>query len=106
MISELLSQCGLTKSEQTVLIYLLERGRRAAGHISKRTGIKRPNVYAALEALVTRDLVHKQKQDGVTYFSPARADFIPAILEGQAKQHFNSVKDAANLMKPFLEKNQ
>jgi sugar-specific transcriptional regulator TrmB len=98
MIENLLSQCGLNASEQTVFLDLIERGQSIASLISKRTGLKRPLVYAVLNSLLQSGLVSKQKRSRVTYYIPLSLDMIPQILENRARTRFNEIQNATELI--------
>lgn len=106
MIGNLLTSCGLNKTERDVLLCLIERGASIASILAKQLNIKRPTVYAALEQLTRLDLVTKKKQESVTYFYPTSADLMPEILKQRAKIKFEEVEDAANLLKKALKQRQ
>ncbi|MCB9030056.1 MAG: MarR family transcriptional regulator [Deltaproteobacteria bacterium] len=104
MLNALLSKCGLNQSEQTVLLYLLNSPARTAGQVAKRTGLKRPTVYAILESLTQVELVTREVKDGVTHFSSIRPSIIPRVLKSHAKKRFDDVDSATDLLKSQLEK--
>lgn len=106
MIENLLRTCGLNETELQVFVNLLERGRSIASVIAKNLNLKRPTVYAALEQLVQRDLVLKDKQGKVTYFFPVSPKVIPKILKNRAKYQFETIDRASNLLEKQLEKYQ
>jgi sugar-specific transcriptional regulator TrmB len=103
MFNELLSICGFNSSEQKVLQDLLEHERSTAGQIARRTTLKRPTVYAALDSLVLRGVVSKQKYNNLTYFSNVSRHLIPEILSSRAQRKFKEVQDAASRLHPYLE---
>ena len=92
MLSELLTTCGLNASERSVLLCLLRGRSVSASQVARSTGLKRPTAYAVLESLVIRDLVTRQKKDGVNHFSAIKPKYIPSILEAHAKKQFEEVK--------------
>jgi len=56
-VSASLEACGLTKSEATVYLTLLQQGSSSALSISRTTNLKRPTVYLILEELIQKGLV-------------------------------------------------
>lgn len=110
MLENLLSNCGLNHSEQSVLLHLLKRGSTTATLISKSTGLKRPTVYAILDSLITQDLVVRQKKYETTYFSAVSPSMFPKILINRANRRYSEIQTSAELLKPylheFIEKNE
>lgn len=102
MIRDLLIDSGLNKTEAVILMSLLETGPSIASIVSKRTRIKRPTVYAALDGLVTMGLVLKRKEDQVTYYSSVSSNLIPKILSNRAKIELNEVIDKSEVLEMHL----
>lgn len=102
MLSELLTTCGLNSTDQKVFVDLVQRTRSTAGQIAKRTGLKRPTVYAALDSLIQIGIATKQKQENVTYFSTLPAHLIPQVFCNRAKNELDQVKNAAEHLEPHL----
>lgn len=103
MLSELLTTCGFNSSEQSLLLDLLTREKSTAGQLARRTGLKRPTVYAALEGLIQRGVVVKRKLDNLTYFSTISPSLIPKVLSGEAQRDFKGIQAATDQMLPYLE---
>ena len=106
-IRELLSQCGLNPTEQTIILQLLENRRSGAGAIARKTGIKRPTVYSALSNLETQGLVTKQRFRGTVLFSPVSPRTIPIVLKNRAREKFKKIEGASKqleLQLPLLSR--
>ncbi|MFN8392733.1 MAG: helix-turn-helix domain-containing protein [Bdellovibrionota bacterium] len=95
MLNQLLARCGLNRTEQVVFSALLERGPNLASRLSKSCGVKRPTVYAALDALVELGLVSKERRRAGTFFRAIAVDSIAKVLEGHARRKFESVSEAS-----------
>ena len=70
-----LEDAGLTRNEASVYYALVDQGPSKAGHITRRTGIHRRNVYDAIETLIQKGLVTYMKENNIRLFvavSPAR----------------------------------
>jgi sugar-specific transcriptional regulator TrmB len=103
MLRNLLNTCGLNPSEQTVLVHLLERGEGIASTIAKYVKLKRPTVYAALDSLVRRGLVSRQKRNATTYFKVAPKKRIPEIFRYEAQEYVDDIQHAANVLEKELD---
>ena len=103
MIEALFSECGLSLSEQKVLLFLLERGARPASLIAKAVEIKRPTVYSVLENLISLGLVIKEAGQGSAYFKPVAHELIPKILVQKAKANYENVELASKQLGSVLE---
>jgi DNA-binding MarR family transcriptional regulator len=106
MLDTSLKACGLNNSEQKVLLALLKQSPCLASSISKRTGLKRPTVYAVLDSLVEMGLVVKKRHRNATQYTPIPLDTIPQLLENRARRAFNQVQQAVEQIKPALEQFQ
>ena len=100
----LFSECGLNPTEQTVLTSLLEHGASGAARIAKRTELKRPTVYAALNSLVDLGVVQKKRQRGSFHFSAASHAEIPKLLKQRAEREYQRVNEATSRLPDFLLK--
>lgn len=102
MAEELLHTCGLNHNEQQVLLALLRSGGVPAASLAKRVGLKRTNVYAILESLSETGLISKRQRQGVTWFSAVNPERISSILEARARQKYESVRNATQMLQPTL----
>lgn len=100
----LFSACGLNATEETILTFLLQHGRSRASAIAQRTRIKRPTVYSALGSLEEQGLVFKQSVRGGTFFTALSKDNIPRAIQRRAKQSFDDLMRASQLLETALAK--
>lgn len=103
MLKNILAQCGLNETEQKIFLFLLDYGPSIASTISKKTGIKRPTVYAGLEALGDIGIVIKQKKNTVNYFATIPLDTIPKVFEYNAKNKFEDVIAASKVLESQMK---
>ena len=103
MLNEILSLCELNESEQVILLYLLGKEEGAPGLIAKRTGLKRPTVYAGLAGLEIKGLITKKKKGSNTFFSIIPLEMIPTVLKNHAKKKFEQIEQATEKLTPLLE---
>lgn len=103
MEEQLLESCGLNKTERSILLFLLKRGKSTAGLISKRTNIKRTTVYSALANLETMGLVGRNSEGNATLFTAIEADTIPNIFINRAKHQLEKVTQASLLLETCLK---
>ena len=81
MISETLSEIGLSPSESKIYLSLVTGGPSPATDISKETGIHRANVYSTLHRLSRKGLVTSSKLDRHVLFSANDPDMLLAMLK-------------------------
>lgn len=98
MLKNLLQNCKLNPTEQTIFLWLLEHGESIASITAKGTNLKRTTAYAALESLTNYGLLSKQKRNGVNYFAPVNAEIIPKIITQRAKEEYEQVSQSAKLL--------
>lgn len=67
MIEQYLQQIGLTDTETAIFLTLYRNQRLTPIELSKKTGIKRPTVYAAAAELVRKGLIEEQNKNGKQY---------------------------------------
>lgn len=103
MLSNLLSNCGLNHTEQTVFLHLLQNGPSIASVIAKRTKLKRPTVYAVINNLIQYGLVILEERNRTSFFSSVSPSLIPQIIENRARYAFDEVKIATQLLSKELE---
>ena len=102
-MKELLIQCGLTSTEQAVLSYLLEFGRRRPSVVAAKLKMKRPTVYSALVSLSDMGLVEKEFDRAATLYRTIDPEKIPQVLEGNVSRSLQAVQKAAAALAPFMK---
>ncbi|MEK9159935.1 MAG: helix-turn-helix domain-containing protein [Patescibacteria group bacterium] len=103
MLENLLQTCGLNATEQAVFLHLFERGESIASVLAKQLHLKRTTVYAALDTLVHLGIVARKKRGSVTYFSCLAPDMTAKILEAHAREQFEDVQSATQLLQTHLK---
>ena len=84
MPHELLAKLGLTNTEITVYLNILEQGKTTPASISRQTAIKRTTVYAAAQDLVQKGIIEEDNTGKIKYFiSRSPADLKNVILKQQ-----------------------
>lgn len=94
-----LERIGLTEREAAVYIATLELGLTGALQISRKTGINRPMVYAALESLKQRGLVEVQLKGLKQKFAAANPDQFDAIIRDHKKTFDDALPELLALYK-------
>lgn len=82
----LLESLGLTKNEVKVYLRLLQRGPSTVGQVAEKMDIHRPNVYDAMEKLVTRGLVTYIFQDDKKIVQASNPDALMLLVEEKEMQ--------------------
>jgi sugar-specific transcriptional regulator TrmB len=93
---QILEEAGLTRNEALVYFALLDQGASKAGHITRRVGIHRRNVYDAIEMLIQKGLVSYIKENNVRLYLAVSPNRLLEILK-EKEQNLTS-------MIPELEK--
>ncbi|MFH1585358.1 MAG: helix-turn-helix domain-containing protein [archaeon] len=86
----LLQKIGLTELEAQAYLTLLRKGRMSAGALAKSINVQRSTIYYLLDKLRGKGLIGESVQ-GKTNFVKATN---PKILEQQAQETYNKVKEA------------
>lgn len=81
-LAEKFAEIGLPKREAEVYIAALELGPTGALQIARRTGMTRPTVYDAIEALKKRGLMEVRLYGLKSKFAAADPDQFDAIISG------------------------
>lgn len=102
ILHRILYQCGFEGTPGRVLAQLLSRGTTSASILARRTGIKRPTVYAVLENLISLGLVQKSRKQKTTFFSVVSAKVFSDQILDRAQVHFENVKDGAQRLQQHL----
>jgi len=102
-MEEILRICGLTHTEQQILDQLSIYGQMLASSIARKTGIKRPTVYAALNKLTDEGFVIKVLRKQSTFFTLVDADVLKKMLTSQATSQYKGKLQAIDELAIFLK---
>lgn len=98
--NELLAELGLSKTESAVYRAGLG-GSASATELSRKTGIKRPTVYHALETLMMKGLAAKRGTGARLAFSMTPPASLKSLIERQIDR-LQSRKEAVDRLAPLL----
>lgn len=82
----LFRHAGLSEKQAKLYRLLLMDGEARPSTLSKKSGIKRGNVYALLKDLSFRGLVTEVEKEKVTYFRPEPPEKLVSIIEAREKE--------------------
>ncbi|MBI3559768.1 hypothetical protein HY087_01400 [Candidatus Gottesmanbacteria bacterium] len=82
----LFRHAGLSEKQATLYRLLLIDGESRPSTLSKKSGIKRGNVYAILKELAFRGLVTEFEKERVTYIRPEPPEKIATLIHYQEKE--------------------
>jgi len=99
----LLAELGLTKTEAAVYRAGLRLSPASATELSRKTGIKRPTVYHALETLMRKGLTAKKGAGARLAFTMAAPEALTSLVERQMDR-LRERKEAIASLAPLLEK--
>ncbi len=99
----LLSALGLTKTEATIYRAGLTRSPASATELSRKTGIKRPTVYHALETLMAKGLVAKKGSGARLAFSMTPPTSLQSLIDRQIDK-LEQQKSSIAALVPLLKK--
>ncbi|MCW1930507.1 MAG: hypothetical protein KIH62_004310 [Candidatus Kerfeldbacteria bacterium] len=85
MKTSLLSDIGLTTSESTVYITLLELGTSSAGPIIRKSGLYNSIVYSTLGSLIEKGFVSFHKEGKRKMYTASDPEYILTFLEKKKK---------------------
>lgn len=94
----LFRHAGLSDKQATLYRLLLTDGESRPSILSKKSGLKRGNVYALLKDLAFRGLVTEFEKEKVTYFRPEPPDRIAALIDAREKDVAMAKSLAADLL--------
>lgn len=97
----LFRHAGLSDKQATLYRLLLTDGEARPTSLSKKSGIKRGNVYALLNDLAFRGLVSEFEKEKVTYFRPEPPEKIASLIDAREKD-VNTAKSLAADLLPRL----
>lgn len=93
----LLAELGLTKTEAAIYRAGLSLSGASATELSRKTGIKRPTVYHALETLMAKGLAAKKGSGARLAFSMAAPSTLGSLVDRQIDRLEARKKDIARL---------
>lgn len=94
----LFRHAGLSEKQAKLYRRLLIDGEARPAILSKKSGLKRGNVYALLKDLSFRGLVTEFEKEKVTYFRPEPPEKLAALIEHQEKEAQVAKNLAAELL--------
>ncbi len=97
----LLYKLGLSESEATLYLKLIEDGALTAAELTKATQSKRPTVYYALRQLSDRGLVQKSGVPGVERFQAEAPEKLVTILKLR-EQELQALEEELRMMIPQM----
>jgi predicted transcriptional regulator len=100
---KVLLQLGLSESEISVFVVLLESGPSSVQDISRASGINRVTIYSALEHLEKRGLVAETKKGARRLFVAERPEELKTILEDKREDIQKIHFDLESLVLPVLK---
>ncbi len=99
----LLTSLGLTKTEAAIYRAGLAQPACAATQLSRRTGIKRPTVYHALETLMQKNLARKKSSGSRVVFTMTPPSSLKSLVDRQIDQ-LERQKSVIDQLSPLLTK--
>jgi hypothetical protein len=103
-MQKLLAQCGFTKYEQEILVFLLQHSAASARTISTATKIKRPTTYLTLEGLIEYGIVTKRTQGKTTVFTTIPRETLPNVLRTRAQAKLKVVEHATEQLQESISR--
>lgn len=94
----LFRHAGLSEKQAKLYRLLLIDGEARPSALSKKSGVKRGNVYALLKDLSFRGLVTEVEKEKVTYFRPEPPEKLGSLIEYQEKEAQVAKNLAAELL--------
>jgi sugar-specific transcriptional regulator TrmB len=83
MLSEILTNAGLTPEQADIYLSLLTHGTQSVGQLTKTTKVQRTYIYKVCQELIIRGLIAQTKKDRGTTFSPLSPDYLLSYSEEQ-----------------------
>lgn len=94
----LFRHAGLSEKQAKLYRLLLSTGEEKAGTLTKKSGMKRGNVYALLDDLVARGLVTEKTNGTVTSYLPEPPNKLLSLIEAREKEVKVAKELAADLV--------
>jgi len=104
MEQNVLSQIGLTESEQKVYLALLDLGDSTRGQIVNKSGVAGSKIYELLQKLHEKGLVSIYTHNKVKHFKPVNPNQILNYLESRKNQIIEIESQAKNILPMLLGK--
>ena len=96
-ICEILESLGLTKTEVSIYLSLIKRGKASAYRISKEANLYKANTYMAIDSLVRKNLVIKEIKENKQIFQAVSPEELVGNLDRQ--------KEKLQEIIPFIQRN-
>lgn len=93
MNNEILSKLGLSETQTSVLLCIIEQGKANPALIAKQVHITRPTAYNVIEFLKSRGLIEVETKSSGMYCTPARPESLRALVQKQ-KQEVSQKEEA------------
>ena len=106
MLLRILENFDFSPNEQKILACLITGSSLSASVIAKRSGLKRPTCYLALEQLIESGFVTRKKRGGVAQFSMISQELLYTLLESRAQRRMENVIDGCQELRSFLANQQ
>ncbi len=103
---QLLEEAGLTRNEAAVYLALIEQGPSKAGHITRKSGIHRRNVYDAIEMLIQKGLVSYIKENNVRMYLAVSPNRLLEILKEKENNVASIIPDLERRFMSVQKKNE
>ena len=100
---KVLLQLGLSESEISIFLALLQSGPSSVQEISRASGINRVTIYSALGSLEKKGLVAETKKGARRRFVAERPDELKSIIEEKEDEIQKINLDLENLVLPVLK---
>jgi len=104
--NKILQDLGLTESEASVYLALLELGPSLAGSISRKTGIHRRNIYDITERLIKKGLIGYIVKNNRRLFEAANPERLKEIIDEKQQSLEEFMPDLTLLYKKTKEKQE
>lgn len=97
-LTQLLKNLGFSEKEATVYLTLLELNEALPAAIARKSGLKRPTTYLALETLQARGVVSSIKKSGVLYYQASK----PELFLEKERRHVAAMDQTLNTLATAL----
>jgi sugar-specific transcriptional regulator TrmB len=101
-----LTRLGLTQYQGRVFLILAELGIATAKDVTKQSGVPRPKVYEALDALQEMGLVNKVMTAPATFETIPLKNAFSFLLKKKLKDYHNLRSETSSIMNDFDQKHR
>jgi sugar-specific transcriptional regulator TrmB len=105
MVTNILKEFGLTKSQIKVYVTLLQSHAAGASTLSRATGIKRLSIYSILNSLKEKGFITTFKKDNITYYSALEPEALLHISEAAIAHEKRKKNELDTFIKHIDENN-